>query len=652
MNTTLRGRVPWRPLAAVVPVALLAAWACQFKVPTTPPASQPEEVGPPFFEEVTAGSGVNFTYRNGEEAGHYAILESLGGGLALIDYDGDGLLDLFVTGGGYYDGPGIKEEKKEIKGLPCKLYKNLGNFKFKDVTAEAGLERTWFYTHGASVVDYNRDGWPDLLVTGWQHLALYRNVPVDPRDKTKGRKFVEVTKEAGLPDGLWTTSAAWGDLDGDGFPDLYVCQYVDWGFTPPLLHPLFCSYDGGKTRDVCPPKQFRGLPHKLFHNNGDGTFTDASKDAGLRGPRKAEDFDQLLEAGLPEAAVENLRRCVRADDVTGFGKGLGVLMVDVNGDGKPDVWVANDTVDKFLYVNRTKARGRLLLEEKGMETGVARNGEGTPDGSMGMDGGDPYGLGLPSLWVTNYENELHGLYKNDCRANPSREFFLFATRSAGLAKNGQETVGWGTGFLDLDHHGWEDLFFTDGHAIRHPPKIPRAQRPGLFRNTGNGKFVDAGPRGGPFFQAQHVGRGAVLGDLDNDGKIDIVVSHLNEPVAVLRNVADTTGNHWLGVELRRPDHADVVGARVVIESGGRQQTRFAKGGGSYLSSGDRRLVFGLGPDKGEGLKLKVVWPSGKEQEHKVPAVDRYWRLVEGVTAPLEPTPPVATDNWEGLSWRK
>jgi hypothetical protein len=636
VNTTPRGHVPWRPLAALVPLALLAVSACQwFKGPTTPVADSPpaEAAGPAFFEDVTPASGVKFTYKNGEEAGHFAILESLGGGLALIDFDGDGLLDLFVTGGGYYDGP----DQKEIKGHPCKLYKNLGNFQFKDVTAEAGLARTWFYTHGASVVDYNRDGWPDLLVTGWHRMALYRNDPVDPNYKTKGRKFVEVTKEAKLPEGLWTTSAAWGDLDGDGYPDLYICQYVNWGFEPPLIHPPFCSYDGNKTRDVCPPKNFVGLPHKLFHNNGNGTFTDVSKEAGLRTPRTAEDQEKLIEAGLPREAVETLQRAQKAGDPTGFGKGLGVLMVDVNGDGKPDIYVANDTVDNFLYMNRTKKGGRLLFEERGMESGTARDGDGAPDGSMGLDAGDPFGLGRASLWVTNYENELHCLYKNDCVGG--REYFLFATRSSGLAAMGQDTVGWGTGFLDLDHHGWEDLFFTDGHAIRFPPKIPRAQHPRLFRNTGGGKFVDIRNRGGSFFQSQHVGRGAVLGDLDNDGKIDIIISHLNEPVAVLRNVADTGGNHWLGVVLARPEHADIVGARVVIESGGRQQTRFAKGGGSYLSSGDRRLVFGLGKNNGEDLKLKVIWPSGKEQEFKVPVVDRYWQLTEGAAAPTVPVPP-------------
>jgi hypothetical protein len=579
--------------------------------------------GPPFFEEVTGASGVSLTYRNGEEGGHYAILESLGGGAALIDYDNDGLLDLFLPGGGT-----VGKDDKKIQGLPCKFYKNLGGFRFKDVTAEVGLDRPWFYTHGAAVADFDRDGWQDLLVTGWGKLLLLHNEPVDPKDPSKGRKFVDVTAKAKLPDGLWTTSAAWADFDGDGWPDLYVCQYVDWSFEN--NHPTDCQYDG-HTRDVCPPKKFKGLPHKLFRNNKDGSFTDVSKEAGLRGPREPGDYAKLTY--LSTLAQENLRRGDTEGDAR-YGKGLGVVVGDINGDYRPDIYVANDTVDKFLYFNRGSRAGKFEFEEKGLESGTAKDGDGGANGSMGMDMGDPFGLLRASLWVTNYENELHALYKNECVQG--KEFFGFATRSSGLAAIGQDTVGWGTAFLDIDHHGWEDVVFAAGHAIRHPHKIPRAQRPGLFRNKGQGKFVDARSQGGPYFQAMHVGRGIAFGDLDNDGKVDMVISHLNEPVAVLRNVADAAGNHWLGIELAGKDRRDVVGSHIILECGGRKQARFAKGGGSYLSANDRRHVFGLGADKGAGMKVTLTWShSGKSQEYVIPAADRYWRLEEGVAAPQE-----------------
>jgi hypothetical protein len=575
-------------LAALLAGVLSGALACNGTRESSPdPKAErgPEgTAGPSLFRDATAESGVQFTYRNGEEAGHYAILETLGGGVALIDYDGDGLLDLFLPGGGFYDGP----DKKEIKGLPAKLYKNLGGCKFLDVTAEAGLDRPLFYTHGAAVADYDKDGWPDLLVTGWGRVLLYHN----ESDGKGGRRFVEVTRQAGLTDDLWSTSAAWADLDGDGYPDLYVCHYVNWSWKN---NPPCAGYADDVRRDICPPKMFNPLPHRLYRNNGNRTFTDVSQEAGLRKD----------------------------------GKGLGVLVVDVNDDRRPDVYVANDTEDNFLYLNRSSP-GKLHFEEVGLSSGVARDDSGVSDGSMGVDAGDYNGTGRVSLWVTNYENESHALY-----ANRGDGFFLFATQVSGIAAIGRTYVGFGTGFLDVDGDGWEDLVVTNGHVIRHSPNL--RQRPVLLRNQGNGRFTNVTGQGGPYFQGRHIGRGLAVGDLDNDGRPDLVISHVNAPAVLLRNEAPRA-HHWLGVELVGRANNDVVGAKVILEAGGRRQTRFARGGGSYLSSGDRRLLFGLGAAE-KVDRLTVVWPSGRSQQHWDGgrlAVDHYHRLVEGKGAAEEP----------------
>jgi enediyne biosynthesis protein E4 len=580
-------------------------------------AKDGDDPSPGLFQDVTKEAGVDFTYQNGEEAGHYGILESLGGGGALIDFDGDGLPDLFLCGGGYFAG----KDKKEIKGHPCKLYKNLGNFKFKDVTKEVGLDGTWFYTHGAVVADFDNDGWPDLLVTGWHELRLYHNEPVDPNDPKKGRRFVDVTNKAGLPSDLWTTSAAWADFDGDGYPDLYVCQYVDWS----MDNNPQCTYDG-KTRDVCPPKQFHALAHHVFHNNGDGTFTDVSNEAGLRIPRKEADYDKLTH--LRPNEVDSLKR---ADANQEYGKGLGVLAVDVNGDGKPDIYVANDTVDNFLYVNVSE-KGKIRFKELGLASGTARDDRGAPNGSMGVWAADYDRCGRPSIFVANYENEMHALYHNECK--DGRVLFQFATQRSGIAALGQNYVGFGTVFLDVDNDGWEDLFISNGHAIRFPTgKATRAQKPVLLRNKGNGKFEKWGD-GGDYFTSDHLGRCVLVGDLDNDGRPDLVLIHLNEPVAILRNTAGK-GNHWLGVELAGRKNRDVIGARVTVEVGGQKQNWFTQGGGSYLSACDPRHIFGLGSNA-KIDSVTVKWPDGKEQVWESLPVDRYWRLVEGDKAAQRP----------------
>jgi hypothetical protein len=583
------------------------------------------------FHDMTAESGVHFSYRNGEEAGHYSILESVGGGIALLDFDGDGLLDIFVTGGGYFDRTD-QEYKKDPKrpprilGYPCKLYRNMGGFRFKDVTKEVGLDRIAFYTHGAAVADYDRDGWPDLLVTGYGRVALVRNVG----DGAGGRRFVEVTEEVGLAGKdagplsrpFWATSAAWGDLDGDGYPDLYVCQYVDWSWEN---NPSCAGYSPAIPRDICPPKQFDARPHALFHNQGGRQFTEVGKEAGLRTRRKKGDYDLLTH--LDEEATAALHAGDREWD---FGKGLGVLLVDTDGDGRPDIYVANDTTDKFLYLNRSRP-GSIRVEEAGVATGVARDDQGRANGSMGLDAGDFEENGRPALLVTNYEDELHGLYRP--LSFRKRLRYEYGSHGAGIASLGRHYVGFGTGFLDLDNDGWLDVFITNGHVIRHPTRSPVRQRPILMRNTGKAggwavpRLVNISDQGGPYFQSVHQGRGAAIGDLDNDGRPDLVVSHLNEPVAILRNTADTS-NHWLGVQLEGRDHADLVGARLTLEVEGRKLTRFARGGGSYLSSGDPRHLFGLGSANKVG-RLTVVWPSGQEQHWDGLATDRYWKLRAG-----------------------
>ncbi|HEV2949205.1 MAG TPA: CRTAC1 family protein [Gemmataceae bacterium] len=558
-----------------------------------------------FFREVAAESGVEFTYRNGEEAGQFAILESIGGGVALLDYDGDGLLDIFITGGGFFEGPG----NQTISGYPNRLYKNLGNWVFQDVTHEVGLDKVCFYSHGVAVADYDCDGFPDLLITGWGRVALLHNVKDD--NDPASRRFVDVTHEAGLDQGIaWATSAGWGDLDGDGFPDLYVCQYVNWSFqnNPRPFFP--------RQPDIPPPKMFDALPNKLYRNNRNGTFTDVSKEAGLLEPHPLKE-----------------------------GKALGVIIADLNGDGLPDIYVANDKMDNLLYLNR----GGMKFQESAVLSGTAMDDNGHANGSKGIAAAAYDGSGRISLFVTNHQNEIHALYRN-VGSNPwwPWEFpehqFVFASRGAGISHIGMNYVGFGTGFLDFDLDGAEDIFIANGHVLRYPIEpAERLQRPVLLGNLWEPgmkpwevRFEDRSKSGGSYFQIGQLGRGAAFGDLDNDGRVDIVVSHLNEPVAILRNQGKTF-HRWLGVELVGKNHRDLVGAKLILKAGGRTLTRFITGGGSYLSSNDPRRIFGLGEDS-QIDDLAVVWPPDPKtgqrltQQWKSLEVNRYHRLVEGVAA--------------------
>ena len=556
--------------------------------------------GPAWFEDVTAQSGIDFTYKNGYEADHMAIIESLGGGIALLDYDHDGLMDVFIAGGGYYDG-------KKVLGHPGRLYKNLGGFKFKDVTAEVGLNVPCAYSHGLAVADVNRDGWPDLLVTGYNRLTLFINTD----DGKGGRKFVDVTEKAGLTERLWSSGAAFVDLDGDGYPDLYVCHYGDWGFD--TNHPTFCTYDG-KTRDVCAPRKFTPLQHHLYRNNGNGTFTDITTTVEI-GKEKN---------GTP---IRGLRK---------DGKGLGVLAVDINADGRPDLYIANDTDDNFLYVNRTVPGGPIILEEVGGLSGVARDNRATPNGSMGLDAGDPSRTGRPALFVTNYEGELHALYTNQTTREPvspaaptgDNIVFDFESHKNGIVDLGPLMVGWGTAFCDFDRDGWEDLFIAHGHAVMFPSSGAGRQQLAKLLMNEKGKFKRISARGGPYFKTRHNSRGIALGDLDNDGKPDLIISHLNEPVTVLKNTVPTQFN-WVGFGLMGEKFRDITGGKLVVEAGGETFTRFLKAGGTYAGSNDPRVNVGIAAATTID-KVTVYWPNGgKAQEWKNLAANRYWKLTEG-----------------------
>ena len=596
--------------------------------------SSDSQAAGPMFEDVTKTSGIQFSYRNGEEAGYYALLESLGGGAAVFDFDGDGLLDIFVPGGGYFqegvNAYKMKEMKEflnrkksdpnaklppppKIHGYPGRLYRNKGNFQFEDVTEQVGLKtQPDFYSQGVAVCDYDRDGWPDLLVTGYGRVVLYHNEP----DGKGGRKFVDVTEKAGLlgpnpgklseesgqpGEHFWSTSAAWGDLDGDGYPDLYICQYCNWSFAK--NHPPCIGYKPGVDFDICPPKEFGMVPHALWHNNGNGTFSNVTREAGMRVEREDKNY----------------------------GKGLGVMFIDVDGDGKPDIYVCNDTSGNFLYLN-SSTPGHLKFEEKGQTLGVAFDIDGMPTGSMGVDGADYDQSGRPSIWVTNYENEYNALYRSAQFNN--RLTFVHSAAAAGLSVTGQSYVGFGTKFIDIDNDGWEDIVITNGHIVYFPPRNNIAQNPILFMNTehrdksgaSSRRFIDHTTRGGSFFNGVHRGRGLAAGDFDNDGHVDLVFVPVNEPVTILRNVA-APQNGWLGIELHGKDHRDIVGTRLTLEVGDRKMVRYIKGGTSYLSAHDMRVIFGLGEAKKIG-KLKVEWASGEPrvQEFDNLELNKYHKL--------------------------
>ena len=544
----------------------------QDAAPPSPPVGQEarrddsaEPTTAAWFVDVAGQAGVSFVPRNGQEAGHCSILETLGVGVALFDYDRDGQWDLFVPGGGQF-GP-----NREIRGLRPALFRHDGEWHFREVTEPARVQAAPFYSHGAYAGDFDGDGFPDLLITGYHGLLLYHN----QGDGT----FVEVARQAGLISNAWSTSAAWGDMNGDGYLDLYLVHYVDWSFDKDP----FCG-PSPQRRDVCSPTEFNAVPHRFFLGNGDGTFRDASGEVGL---------------------VEG-------------GKGLGVVAADFNLDGHLGYYITNDTTPNLLYRND----GQGHLSEIGLISGAALSDTAMADGSMGVDLGDFNLDGKPDLWVANFEDQTFALYRNEGD-------FVFQHVSAltGISRTRGVYVGFGTVFFDFDLDGDEDLFVATGHVMYHPQNSSTRQHPLLFENLAGKEFVNVASRAGPYTQDVHVGRGVALGDLDDDGRPDLVVAHTNEPVALLRNESRTEG-HWLRVRLiGTRSQRDAIGARVRIQTGSRNQIRQIKGGGSYLSSSDPRLMFGLGPARSVDMVV-VDWPSGVTQTLRGVPADQTLTVVE------------------------
>jgi len=512
---------------------------------------QEDQSGPSAFQltDVTNQWGVDFSYRNGEDKGHYAIIESLGGGLAVLDFDRDGRPDLFCPGGGTF--------KDEVPvGFPGQLFRNLDAVEMRAVADEAGEGfPARCYNHGAFAADFNNDGFPDVLVTGYGGLHLWQN----QGDGT----LIEVHSPAGLDDRQWSSAAGWGDFNNDGALDLYVAHYVDWSFDN---HP-FCRDRSAVERDICPPREFAGLPDTLYLSNQDGTFRDATEQSQLRGD----------------------------------GKGLGVLVADLDNNGLVDIYVANDTTDNFLYTND----GDASFREIATIAGVATDRTGVPNGSMGVDLLDFNQSGRPDIWVTNYEREDFALYRNE---GPGA--FLHVSDIAGLNVLGGLFVGFGTVCADLDLDGQEDIMVNNGHVIIHPTSSPRAQLP-LVMMANNRRFQRMRFEDVSYMMMPHEGRGLALADLDGDGDLDAIFSNLNAPLAILRNDLLSPSN-WLQVHLVGTRSArDAIGAAVTATVGDRQLLRMRKGGGSYMSTSQEALAWGLGAAQ-RVEKLTVRWPSGTE----------------------------------------
>jgi hypothetical protein len=516
------------------------------------------------FSDATAVLGLDFRHANSATSSKY-LLETMGGGVALFDYDQDGRLDAFFTNGARLDDPmpaGKAPDKTDARYWN-RLYRQERDGTFHDVTEKAGLSGAAQnrYGMGAAVGDYDNDGLPDLYVTNYGANTLYRN----HGDGT----FRDVTERAGVAASGWSASAGFFDFDNDGKLDLFVTRYLVWSFEDNR----YCGEKKPGYRAYCHPDNFEGTTNVLFRNNGDGTFTDVSAGAGIA------------------AAV---------------GKGLGVAFSDYDRDGFTDVYVANDSVQSFLFRNN----GRGTFTELGLLTGVGFNEDGKTFAGMGVDFADYDNDGRPDLVVTDLSNERYRLFRQGGDGS-----FQDLTHASGVGAASLAFSGWSTRFFDYDHDGWKDLFVAQGHVMdtieKTAPNLRYLQPPLLLRNEA-GRFVRVSP--GEVFQRDWAGRGAALGDLDNDGDTDVVLGNVGQPAVVLRNEGGHERN-WLGLRLAgRRSNRDGIGCRVkVVTDGGPAQHLEVNTAAGYLSASDKRLQVGLGAAT-SARSVEIRWPSGAVQK--------------------------------------
>jgi hypothetical protein len=530
----------------------------------------PERASPPVtFEEVPPGrSGITWVHNNGHSTERY-LPETVGAGCAFLDYDNDGWMDIYLVNSGPSD------FFNPTTPLRNALYHNNHDGTFTDVTEKAGVAGGTFGM-GVAAADYDGDGWVDLYVTSYGRNILYHN--------NGNGTFTDVTDKAGVAAPGWSTNAVWFDYDNDGKLDLFVSSFVFFNKS----QNIYCTDEGFNRRYYCVPRFFKPTPSHLFHNNGDGTFTDVSRESGI--------------ASHP-------------------GKSFGAVATDVNNDGLMDLFVANDTMPNFLFINK----GNGKFEEVGLAAGVAFSDAGGPRSGMGVDAVDYDGDGWQDLFVANIDREFFSLYHN-------QKDLTFTDEPGEIAPATQLLSGWGVRFFDYDNDGIPDLFLVNGHPDdlieMRQSRVKYKEPLLLFRNTGQG-FKNVSSQSGIVFSKDFSGRGLAVGDFDNDGDLDVLISNNGEAPVLLRNQGGNR-NNWLGLQLiSTKSNPAAAGAVITWQAGGIKRSRLKTAGGSYLSSHDPREILGLGSaPKIESLEIR--WPSGKVDKLTNLPINTYVRVVEGL----------------------